>query len=215
MASNDTTQLNSAPIHGTRVSRGKVVVFLGPDGAGKSTVLNLLQAELNTRGSEFAFRYFAPGFLKRYRPKDDGGVTTNPHEGRQYGPALIFAKLSLMLFEFHMGLPRLRQGHRLVLFDRYIHDILVDPRRYRMDRLRGWMRWMLKAAPKPDLLVIISAPAEMIQARKQEVPPEETARQVAAYEALADILPNTVIIRNDTSPEAAAAAALTRLETLT
>lgn len=195
-------------------AQGKVVAFLGPDGAGKSTVLGLVQAELANRGSELTYRYFAPGFLKRYRPKGDGNVTTNPHEGRQYGWALIFAKLSLMLFEFHMGLPRLRKAHRLVLFDRYIHDVLVDPRRYRMERLRGWMRWMLKAAPKPDLLIIISAPADMIQARKQEVSPEETARQVAAYEALAETLPNTVIIRNDTTPKTAAAAVMTQLETL-
>ena len=194
---------------------GKIVAFLGPDGAGKSTVLDMVQDRLTARGEDFCYRYFAPGYLKRYRPKGDGSITTNPHQGRQYGVGLIVAKIAIMLFEFRMGVPQLRRTHRLSLFDRYIHDILVDPRRYRMDRLRSWMRWMLKAAPKPDLLVIISAPADMIQARKQEVPPEETARQVAAYEALADILPNTVIIRNDTSPEAAAAAALTRLETLT
>lgn len=194
---------------------GKIVVFLGPDGAGKSTVLNLVQTRLSNCGSAYTNRYFAPGFLKRYRPKGDGNVTTNPHQGRQYGPAMIFAKLSLMLFEFRMGLPPLRRTHRLVLFDRYIHDILVDPRRYRMERLRGWMRWMLKAAPKPDLLVIISAPAEMIQARKQEVPLAETVRQMAAYEALANIIPNTVVIHNDTTPEAAALAVLTHLGPLT
>lgn len=194
--------------------RNKIIAFLGPDGAGKSTILDLVQAQLDARGADYAYRYFAPGFLKRYRPKGEGSVTNNPHEGRQYGPTLIFAKLSLMLLEFCAGVPRLRQKHRLVLFDRYIHDILVDPRRYRMERLRGWMRWMLKASPNPDLLFVISAPADVIQARKQEVRPEETVRQVAAYEALADVLPNTVIIRNDSSPDAAAAAVMIRLEAM-
>lgn len=193
---------------------GKIVVFLGPDGAGKSTVLNLVQAQMDSRGAEYAYRYFAPGFLKRYRPKGDGSITTNPHEGRQYGPSLIIAKLCLMLFEFRMGVPRLRRAHRMVLFDRYIHDIIVDPRRYRMERLRWWMRLMLKAAPKPDYLFVISVPVDVIQARKQEVPPEETARQVAAYAALASTLPNAFIIDNATTPEAAAEAVLDRLVAL-
>jgi thymidylate kinase len=193
---------------------GKIVVFLGPDGAGKSTVIDLVQAQLKSHDTDFVYRYFAPGFLKRYRPKGDGAVTRNPHEGRQYSPALIIAKLSLMLFEFRMGLPRLRRSHQLVLFDRYIHDILVDPRRYRMERLRWWMRLMLKAAPTPDLLIVVSAPADVIQTRKQEVPPEETVRQIIAYEALAQTLPNTVIIHNTTTPEAAAEAVLSRLKVL-
>lgn len=195
-------------------SDGKIVVILGPDGVGKSTILNLLKAKLDSLGRDISYRYFAPGYLKRYRPKENVSVTTNPHEGRQYGSTLIITKLLLMLFEFRMGVALLRRTNKMVLFDRYIHDVLVDPRRYRMERLRWWMRWLLKAAPKPDLLIIFSAPAEVIQARKQEVPPEETARQLAAYEALAYTLPNTVIIHNNTNPDAVVEAVLTRLEAL-
>jgi thymidylate kinase len=37
----------------------------------------------------------------------------------------------------------------------------------------------------PDLMLILDAPAEVLQTRKQEVPMEETARQVEAYRAFA------------------------------
>jgi thymidylate kinase len=193
---------------------GKVIAFLGPDGAGKSTILQLVQTGLTERGTDFSYYYFAPGFLKRYRPKAGATVTTRPHEGRQYGPLLVLAKILLMLFEFRCGIARLRRQPRLALFDRYILDLLVDPRRYRMGHLRWWMRALLRLAPQPDLLVILSAPAALIQARKQEVAPEETARQVAAYEALAHRGGPALVVHNTGTPEAAAAVVLARLEAL-
>lgn len=38
--------------------------------------------------------------------------------------------------------------------------------------------------PRPGLWVLLDAPAEILQARKQEVPAEETARQRQAYLSL-------------------------------
>jgi len=35
--------------------------------------------------------------------------------------------------------------------------------------------------PQPMLWILLNAPAEVLQARKQEVAPEETARQCKAY----------------------------------
>lgn len=193
---------------------GKIVAFLGPDGAGKSTVLGLVQAQLANQQQEFCYRYFAPGFLKRYRPTKDDSITTDPHEGKQYGSLLIAAKISLMLFEFRLGITQLRGTTKLALFDRYIHDILIDPRRYRMGELRWWMRIMLKLAPKPDLLIIINAPAETIQRRKQEVPLNETIRQLNAYKDFAATQPKAVVIDNCNHPAEAAQLILTELEAL-
>lgn len=195
-------------------SKGKTVVFLGPDGAGKSTVLDLVKDQLTAEGVDFGSYYFAPGFLKRYRPKGDGAITTNPHEGRQYGPLLIVMKIALMLFEFRMGVPKVRSAHDLVLFDRYILDLLVDPKRYRMQKSRWWMRAMLALAPKPDRLIVIYAPAEVIQARKLEVPFEECQRQVQAYQDLAKRFPGATVIENTGTTEQAAQTALQSIKSL-
>ncbi|WP_298491137.1 ATP-binding cassette domain-containing protein [uncultured Maritimibacter sp.] len=195
-------------------AKGKTVAILGPDGAGKSTVLDLVQRRLRDEGEDVAYRYFAPGYLKRYRPKPDARVTTNPHETGHYDPLRTAAKIALMVYEFRMGMPQVRRAHRLTLFDRYIFDLLIDPRRHRIFPMRGWMRAMVALAPKPDLLIVVSAPTEVIQARKQEVPAEETARQVAAYETLARSMPNGFVVHNTASPEAAAQAVMSHLDKL-
>lgn len=178
----------------------KTVVFLGPDGAGKTTLLSLVEDGLRSRKIDFERYYFAPGYLKRYRPSGMPTVNTNPHKGQQYGAGLVLLKVLLMLFEFNMGLPKVKRRKVLVLFDRFIHDLLIDPRRYRMGRVRWWMRVLLKLAPRPDLVVIITAPPEVIQARKQEVPPEETARQVAAYRQAKGLFPRTIGVENTGNP---------------
>ncbi|MFX0543400.1 hypothetical protein ACEWPM_017065 [Roseovarius sp. S4756] len=174
----------------------KTVIFLGPDGAGKTTLLGLVEKQLAAQGLKFARYYFAPGYLKRYRPSGTPKITTNPHEGLQYGAGLVLLKILLMLFEFNMGLPKVKRGNEYVLFDRFIHDILVDPRRYRMTRVRWWMRALLAFAPRPDLAIIITAAPDVIQARKQEVTADETERQVAAYKAAAQLFPSAIAVEN-------------------
>lgn len=179
----------------------KTVVFLGPDGAGKSTLIGLVERDLKMQGLDFATYYFAPGFLKRYRPSGVATITTNPHEGRQYGAGLVFAKILLMLFEFNFGLPKVKRRNAFVLFDRFIHDLLVDPRRYRMGRVRWWMTMMLRFAPRADLYITIIAPPAVIQARKQEVSEEETERQVKAYQAIAERFRSSLVVENVGPPE--------------
>jgi thymidylate kinase len=73
----------------------------------------------------------------------------------------------------------------LVVFDRYYCDLLIDPRRFR-SRAPRWLAGAIAAMiPMPDLMLVLDAPAEVLQARKQEVPAEESARQAQAYREFA------------------------------
>jgi len=180
---------------------GQIVVLLGPDGAGKSTLLSAIEQQLATQDVSFKSYYFAPGYLKRYRPKGDGNITTDPHNAPINSQLKNFARLVLFLFEFRMGMPVVRRSTTLALFDRHMIDMLVDPKRYRMTPVRWWMRAMFRWIPKPDKVVVITAPAQTIQDRKQEVPFEETVRQLQGYRELATTYDSSLIAENIGDPE--------------
>jgi thymidylate kinase len=78
----------------------------------------------------------------------------------------------------------------LVLNDRHFVDILVDPKRYRYGGPLWLLRLIWRLTPKPDLIVLLDAPPEVLQARKQEVPFDETARQRNAYVSMVAGLEN-------------------------
>ena len=82
----------------------------------------------------------------------------------------------------------------LVLIERSYYDFFVDQRRYRLRMPAGLVRlgyWLL---PKPDMVVLLDAPAEVLQARKKEVPFEETVRQREAYLELMRDLKNCRVV---------------------
>ena len=90
----------------------------------------------------------------------------------------------------HLALAR----STLVLNDRHFVDILVDRKRYRY----GGPLWLLhliwRVIPKPNLIIVLDAPPQVLQARKQEVSFEETARQCSAYLSLALTLRNCHVV---------------------
>ena len=65
----------------------------------------------------------------------------------------------------------------LVLIDRYYYDFLIDQRRYRLQVPQWLVRLGLAFLKKPDLVLLLDAPADVLQSRKQEVALTETRRQ--------------------------------------
>jgi thymidylate kinase len=78
-----------------------------------------------------------------------------------------------------------RARHGLVLFDRHLLDVLVDPRRYRYGGPDWLARLACRSVPRPDVVVVLDASPAVVRARKQEVTPAESERQRLAYRHLA------------------------------
>jgi len=126
---------------------------------------------------------------------------TEPHGLPPRGPLMSTAKLLYLWVDYVIGYllrvrPRMVRS-TFVIFDRYYHDLLIDARRFRY----GGPKWLAKIIghliPLPDLILILDAPADVLQSRKQEVAKEESERQAFAYRILAQsaqLRPRSVLI---------------------
>jgi thymidylate kinase len=169
-----------------REPTGLFLAVLGPDGTGKSTMIDALQPQLAGAFRRCGRFHWRPAFL--WKRKIIGPVT-NPHGRPQHSQWGSIARLIAYLLDYWLGYwlavwPLLvRSG--LVVFDRYWDDLLADPRRYRF----GGPPWLVRAlgrmVPRPKLVLVLDAPEEVILSRKQEVEPEEVGRQRQIYLKLA------------------------------
>jgi len=178
-----------------RVPTGVHVVLLGADGSGKSTTLSALGDALAPAFRRVTTNHLAPAL---FRGAGANLPVTAPHSCPPRSFVGSLAKAAYWVVDYTLGYyvkirPALVRS-TLVLFDRYLLDALVDPRRYRY----GGPRWVLQLVwsviPKPDLVILLDAPTDVLRGRKQEVSPHEIERQRHAYRQLVDMLPNGHIV---------------------
>jgi thymidylate kinase len=204
--------LGSFVRNGARIVRryfrppGLCVVLCGPDGSGKSTVATTMIDVLTctfppTKGRHFHWKppVFSGSRQAARKPE------TDPHGKAPRNPVASMLFFAAHWLEFFLGShlrirPVTFKGG-LVLIDRYYYDFLVDQRRYRM-RVPMWLvRIGLPFLKKPDLVLLLDAPAEVLQSRKQEVELAETRRQRDAYLKMIQSLSNGRVINAAQSPQ--------------
>ena len=159
---------------------GLVIGILGPDGGGKTTMLEQVKEDICP-----AFRRISQYHLFPKNVSEGSVPVTDPHNQPKRGIFLSFLKLLYFVWLYNWGyltkvLPK-KMRSTIVIFDRYYDDVLIDPKRYR----NGTPQWMVRMIgtfiPKPDLWIVVDAPSDVIQMRKQEVSIEETERQRQGY----------------------------------
>jgi thymidylate kinase len=185
---------------------GLTVVLCGADGSGKSTAARAVEDGLSGTFSRQKGRHFhwkPPLFSAKRRAAR--GPVSDPHGEPARNPAASLCYFGFHWLEFflgsHLGLRPVTFRGGLVLIDRYYYDFFVDQRRYRLRVPQGIIRLGYAFLKKPDLVVLLDAPAEVLQGRKQEVALAETERQCQAYRALVQSLPNGRVIDATQSPE--------------
>jgi thymidylate kinase len=169
------------------------IVILGPDGAGKSSVIAGLVDRLNQDGRAVKMRHLKPRMVAQLRRQPDI-VVVDPHGKPPRGASLSLVKIVVWLMEEWYATVFHEKKDTVLLCDRYYHDLLVDPRRYRFGAPLWTANLIGRLMPQPRLWILLDAPAEVLQARKQEVPLEETARQCHAYRTFVGGLRDHVIV---------------------
>jgi thymidylate kinase len=189
---------------------GLTVALCGADGSGKSTAARAVIEGLRPtfspqRGREFHWK--PPLFSARRRAAR--GPIADPHAKPPRNALASLLFFGFHWLEFFLGWPLcvcpavFRGG--LVLIDRYYYDFFVDQRRYRLRVPRCLVGLGYHLLAKPNIVLLLDAPAEVLQSRKQEVPQAETQRQRMAYLELVRGLAGGRIIDAAQPPEKVAA----------
>jgi thymidylate kinase len=179
-------------------SPGLCIAFFGPDGIGKSAVIEAMKLAVGATFSSVVQFHFRPMFGRR----EDRPPVLDPHAQTPRSLLISSVKLIYWLLDcwygYFIAIRPARRRSGLVIFDRYYPDILVDPARYRLPasslRIASWLAAL---APRPDLYVLLDAPAKVVQRRKHEVSLPESQRQRLAYLAVFESMPAKLLVDAD------------------
>lgn len=203
------------------------VALVGPDGAGKSTITAMLEREpvpfpvkrvymgVNLESSSLMLpttrlllavkraRGGRPDLVAGGGP-EPGAATDRSRSQRWARSAKDVARLGVwVLEEWLRQLVAAGYGRRgyVVVFDRhffadYYHsDIAPAAGRRAGARLHGWL--LQHAYPKPDLVVCLDAPGEVLFARKGEASPAWLEQRRQQYLALSTVVPAFAVVDAD------------------
>lgn len=166
--------------------RGAAIGIVGPDGVGKSTLIESLM--VNSLLDIATWHVRSPGLLYR-RNRGGGPPVTAPHAEPAYGVVLSTAKAGYLFIDYFMAWflrirPHLSRGGWLIV-ERGWWDMAVDPLRYRLSpAVVPWIRFLGRLLPQVDLMLVLKASGNAIHSRKQELDPMEIDRQIRMWEVV-------------------------------
>jgi thymidylate kinase len=158
-----------------------IVVFLGPDGSGKTAAIeDLMDSNIFT-----SYHYF---HLKPIQNMHQDSIVSDPHKEDPYSTFKSYIKILFYIFMYNFGwlknIQSVNNDKTLIIFDRFYDDIYVDPLRFRYGASLTVAKFARLFIPNPDLTIILTTDYRVINSRKREVSIQESKRQIEEYKKI-------------------------------
>lgn len=194
--------------------RGWMISFSGPDGSGKSTVIDIVRERLSVN----------PPVLLHFRPtlfpnlgelghkaglkKEVDRNYQVPHRAKRCGVLSSLVRLGYYMADYCLGywvkVMPIRQRKSIVFFDRYYTDIVVDSERSSIFLPYGLLCFLRHFVPRCQRYFLFRVEPETILQRKQELTREDIESIYRRLEYFARKERRCTWVDNNGSPEDAA-----------
>ena len=174
-----------------------IVSFMGVDGSGKSTLIELLKKKLKNKFRKIKYIHLRPYLILL----DKSTVQANPHKSKKTWPILLnFFRILywLIIYRFFFYLFG-NNSNQLIIFDRYAHDLMIDPIRYKFNLPINITKFILNLFPNPNLWIVLNAPIKVLEKRKKELPTKELKKQIRSYLNFAKQRKNSIVVNTNNS----------------
>ena len=178
----------------SQINPTRVISFMGVDGSGKSTLIKQIKKKFKNK-IKIKYLHLRPYIFLT----DKRTVIKNPHiKKKKVSKLFSFSKLLIWLAIYNLFFfYNLKKKNQIIIFDRYVDDILIDPARYRFNLSTNIIKKIIKFFPNPNLWIILKVKPSVAYNRKKEISLKETKRQCIKYLKFAKIKKNSIVINTN------------------
>ena len=167
-----------------------IISVIGPDGSGKSLLIDYLIKKFKKKKINTIKIHLKPAIFKKKKH-----IVKNPHN--RIPRSSIFSNFKLfywLLIFWIYFLFNFKKKKKIFFFDRYPHDILIDPLRYRIKFPNTFLQKILDFFPKPNYWIFMTGEPKKVWLRKKEIEFKVLKKQINKYAELKKTFRNSISI---------------------
>jgi thymidylate kinase len=185
--------------------KGKFIVFIGPDGSGKTTVAFVLADLLKDFYRGIKYFHFLPKNLIDAKNLE---ITKQKNINISNNVTFISYILSILRIMrntirfnlYYIKIIYFLFRQNLIIGDRYFYNYLFNPSSVNYTSSKKIVKFFYKFIPKPDYVFFIKATPEIIYKRKKELTKTEILKQLILIDDFVEKTDYAYCIYNENDP---------------